>query len=77
MKVKVFMPLLLCQYPKLGGFGERSFQPSLSESGLVFLEKGISITGFELQVQTTPNVQKQNAKMSVILLIIRQFLQDL
>lgn len=58
----MFMPLLLFQYSKFGSSGENNFQPSLSESGLVFLEMGISTAGFELQGQATPKVEKQNAK---------------
>jgi len=71
------MPVLLCQYLKFGGFGESGFQPSVSASGLVFLEEGICATGFELHIQITPKVQNGNAKMSFLLLFLPQFVQDL
>lgn len=51
-----------------GGFEEGSLHSSPRESGLVFLEEGASAADFELQVQTAPKVQKENVKMSFILL---------
>lgn len=74
IKIKVQAHFVLSNF---SGFEESSLHSSPRESGLVFLEEGVSVADFELQVQTAPKVQKKNVKMSFILLSTpAQFFQN-